>query len=309
MRVAAAAECRESGGVAADLLLAALEDADPRVRRQAILALASTPEPPARERLLALARSEDRALRRIALEALGREGSADALAILAEALQSGEPWFAVPACRSLGEMGGPEAMRLLRGAVEAQGAASEDGGAALDALAAGRTQQTVAALASFLAAEDPEQRVQAACRLAALGRLEAAPVLLAALEDAERSARAQDALALLLCCDGGDQGAAFAERYRDAPEVAADEWFRRALGLADVPGEDPDQARGVPLDALLKALKDERWYVRQNAVARLEEEFGWSCGRPQRFAGMAEQERLAARWEAYFSVPREARLW
>ena len=98
---------------------------------------------------------------------------------------------------------------------------------------------------------------------------------------------------------------AFQKRWQDEPQLDAEDWFRRALALDE---GDTDVAGGkVPLGALVPALRDARWYVRNNAVARLEEEFGVSFGRAARYATESDVEMLAERWTGSLTLPAGAR--
>ncbi|MFG0315910.1 MAG: HEAT repeat domain-containing protein, partial [Planctomycetota bacterium JB042] len=182
------------------------------------------------------------------------------------------------------------------------GASTQAGLDALDALADIGGERASEVLAGLLDAERPELREEAAYRLALLGDMRAVPTLLDVLDTPSRSARAQDALSLLLYCDGGERGASFVQRWRDEPTLSSEAWFRRALDLPD------DRGTGeLPLAVLLPAIRDSRWYVRVKAIERLEERFGVSFGSPRRFASADDVERLARRWDGWLAAPRGLR--
>src|SRR6185295_16365117 len=84
----AALHCAGAGSLAKEELQRALTDSDPRVRREAVLALARSGDSLLRFQLFGMARSDDSGLRAIAVEALGIEGSPDATRLLQEVLEA-----------------------------------------------------------------------------------------------------------------------------------------------------------------------------------------------------------------------------
>lgn len=303
VRIAALEESAEGGGLQPERLLDALFDADARVRRTAIITMGRVAEGDLRTRLFEIATADASALRRVGLEALGWEGSAEALQVLTDAIGGGEPADVLAAYRGLVRIGGEATTSLLEESVVRFGVRAQTGLSALDTLVDIGSRSARVVLKRFLTADDLELREEAAYRLARLGVMESVPVLLAVLDQPERAARARDALALLFCCDGGEQGEEYVQRHRDTPDLTRDEWFRRALGLMPATPAEADLVAGIPLTILVETLRSPHWYLRHHAVAHLEQEFGLSFGASYRFATDEDVAHLAERWEGYFAVP------
>lgn len=302
VRLAACEVARETGTASTSALRLRLVDSDPRVVRAAIQAMGNGRSAEQRAELLHLAQGNDDVRRRMALEGLGWEGSDEAFRVLQQAVLSDDAAFVVAAYRGLARIGGEASIRVLDEAVARHGATTQAGLDALDALADIGGSHASEVLAGLLDAERPEIREEAAYRLALLGDMRAVPTLLDVLEVPSRSSRAEDSLALLLFCEGGDRGASFVQRWRDEPTLSSEAWFRRALDL-----NDDRSTTDLPLAVLLPAVRDPRWYVRVRAVERLESRYGVTFGSPRRIAGEGDIDRLARRWDGYLAVPREVR--
>lgn len=287
----------------ASQLLRAVDDAEPRVRRGAIFALAHLQDAAAEQRLFDIARGSDPTMKRVAVEALAQVGSDAALEHVAAALESGDAPLALAAVRGLAHCPRDrEAVKLLVAAAARGAEAGGTGFAPLDALAALGTPAARTALLRLQdAAGDGEQpqaaRDEVALRLVQLGEVAGVPQLIAALDDPGRASRALDALALHFCSDGGVRGEVFVQRFQDDPQLPAEDWLRRALGLPELAGGEP-----VPLAALVAALRDPRWFVRTNVVRRLERSFETSLGPPLRYATDEDADHQAARWEGYLAT-------
>jgi HEAT repeat protein len=256
--------------------------------------------------LFEMAQEDRESIRRIALEALGFDRSPKTQALLLEAVEVGEPSDVLAAYRALARIGNSASIEILSRSAVRFGMRTQTGLSALDMLASIGTAEARARLIELLASEDPLIREEAAYRLADLGEMRAVPELLAVLEIPDRAARSRDALSLLFGCEGGDRGETFVQRFRDEPDLGPDDWFRRALDVSSV-SSDADLVEGVPLPVLLRSLRDQRWFVRHQAIARLEREFDAHFGTPYRFETLADAARIAERWERYFAVPAEAR--
>ena len=306
VRIAALREGSEGGGLSAEALLEGLSDPEARVRRAAIMGLGHCREAVCKEKLYEMAQGEHEAIRGIALEALGWDRSKETQDLLASAVEVGEPSDVLAAYRALARIGNSTSIDLLAQSAVRFGMRTQTGLSALDMLASIGTKEAQQRLIQLLESEDQEVREEAAYRLATCGEMRAVPELLAVLDTPDRAARSRDALALLLGCDGGEGGEIFVQRFRDEPSLSQAEWFRRAIDVGLV-STDSELLRGVPLPLLLRALRDQRWFVRHQSIASLEQEFGVHFGTPYRFETRADAARIAERWERHFAVPIEVR--
>lgn len=275
-------------------------DADPRVRRAAVVALSRSDNVQQRERVVAYARSSASGLQNAALEALGDIDHRDAEAVLSEVAMGAPGPSRRAAMRGLATRGGGS-LSTLKALANRDEATADDRQEAVAALGSARDPMSSDLLEELAASERPEVREEAACQLARRGDMRAASVLIALLDEPLRASRALDFLALLYCVDGGTQGETFVRLYQNEPYRSADEWFRQAL-LQDSSSILGEEIAGLPLYALLDALRDDRWFLRANALRRLEEEFGVELGALSRFATAEEYRAIADRWERYLET-------
>jgi HEAT repeat protein len=98
----------------AAVVLEALDDASPEVRRRARVARAAFGAPSAREVLEEALLDPEPELRATAAELLGRLGRREATAALARALGDGTASVRIAAARALGALGGEDAVRALQ---------------------------------------------------------------------------------------------------------------------------------------------------------------------------------------------------
>ncbi|MFH0944185.1 MAG: HEAT repeat domain-containing protein [Planctomycetota bacterium] len=306
VRIAALREGAEGGGLEKEALFRTLDDPDARVRREAIMAMGRLHDPECRSKLFEMAQGESEALRRIALEALGFDRSQETQDLLAAAVETGEESDVLAAYRGLGKIGNKGAVEILSHSVKRFGVRTQTGLSALDTLAAIESPAALEALRDLLGSEEAELREEAAYRLAACGKMAAVPELLAVLEVPDRAARSRDSLSLLFCCEGGENGETFVQRFRDEPDLEQRDWFQRALNV-QVTSAEADLVEGVPLPILVRSLRDQNWFVRHNSIACLEREFGVHFGTPYRFENRADVARIAERWERYFALPKDLR--
>lgn len=306
VRLVAVEEGARQGSLSAESLFVVLDDVDPRVRMAAIDGLVRSKDASARVRLFELARGADRVAARFALEALGDDASGDAFDLLKMHALGDEPALAIAAIRGLGRRGGDDSVTVLADVIAKQGATTQLGATALEALSAMRTEAGRNWLRTRLTGEDVALAEEAAVRLAAHGDLAAVPMLLTILDAPERAARALDLLGQILVCDGGERGELFTQRYREQPNVTQLEWFKRAL---EQQGDEPAGSRavaGIAVARLVEALTDPRWYVRWNAAKLLDGAYGVSLGTPYRFAADQDVARIAQRWQGFLAMQVEA---
>ncbi len=306
VRIAGARVAAETGHVNSGRLLAALDDSDPRVVREAILAMGRSRDGQVRDRLLAMARGDGGALRRVAIESIGAVGTVESFELLRGAAESDDAALALAAYRGLARVGDAASIQLLDEAIARHGVQNQNGLNALDALVEVGSDAARHVLVRYAGSDVPELREEAAYRLARLHEMRAVPVLLEILDTPARAGRALELLSVLLCCDGGSRGEHFVQRYRDEPDLDADEWLRRALEVPDFV-DGADAVRGTPVASLVAGLRDPRWYVRVNVIGRLEEQYDVSFGSPLRYASDGDIDVLALRWERFLATPVRAR--
>ena len=306
VRIAALKEGAEGGGLEREALFRALDDPDARVRRAAIMAMGRLHDPQCRSRLLEMAQGEAEAMRRIALEALGFDRTLESQELLAAAVDAGDVSDVLAAYRGLSRIGNQTSVEVLSRSVRRFGVRTQAGLSALDALVSVDSPEALEALTALLGSDEKEIREEAAYRLAVCGSMAAVPELLAILEIPERAARSQDSLSLLLCCDEGESGEMFVQRFRDEPDLGQRDWFQRALNVKVI-SSAADLIEGIPLQILVRSLRHQDWFVRHNSIACLEREFGVHFGTPYRFENRADVARIAERWERYFALPKDVR--
>lgn len=271
-------------------VVAAISDPDARVRREAVIALAAFDDPAARARLAEIVGDVNAPLHRVALEAIGLSSSSDAAALL-EAVAAGPDLAAAAAAmRGLARRpGGAGAGSLVRHAVNPV-AEPERRSAALDALAGMTDAAATEALREALRSAPEPERPAIAYLLAARFDVTAAPVLIGMLERDPTATRARDCLEMILCCDGGDRGEFFTQRWNGSPERSGDDWFAAALDPSGL------ERGGVPTTrALVAALRDPRWYVRHGATVRLSARLAAEIVSPGRFATQEQIEVVSLR--------------
>lgn len=306
IRLVAVEEGARQSAIGAEALTVLLDDVDPRVRMAAIEALVRSRDAAARARLFELARGEDRVTARFALEALGDDGTGDAFELLKTHALGDEPALAIAAIRGLGRRGGDDGVTVLADVVAKQGATTQLGATALEALCAMRSELGRNWLRARLTGDDVALAEESALRLGAYGELAAVPVLLRILDAPTRAERAMDLLAQMLVCDGGERGEQFTQRYRDEPNVTPLEWFKRALAHERDEPAGTRAVAGIAVARLVEALTDPRWYVRWNAAKLLEGAYGVSLGTPYRYAADEDVARIARRWQGYLAMAAEA---
>lgn len=306
VRLVAVEEGARQGVLSADALFALQDDVDPRVRMATIDALVRSRDASARVRLFELARGADRVAARFAIEALGDDGTGDAFELLKTHALADEPALAIAAIRGLGRRGGDDSVSVLAEVVAKQGATTQLGATALEALGSMRTEVGRNWLRTKLTGEDVALAEEAAVRLAQHGDLAAVPMLLKILDTPDRAARAMDLLGQMLVADGGERGESFTQRFRDEPNVTPLEWFKRALGHERDEPAGSRAVAGIAVARLVEALTDPRWYVRWNAAKLLEGAYGVSLGTPYRFAADEDVARIAQRWQGFLAMQVEA---
>lgn len=111
---------RALGAGAFPSLAALLKDADPEVRLFSVNILCEIGDKGAVQLLLSSIRDNDINVRAASAEALGRMGDAGAIGALQEALKD-EPWVAMAAVNSIGDIGGEDALDLLYTCLDKEG--------------------------------------------------------------------------------------------------------------------------------------------------------------------------------------------
>ena len=281
------------------LVALASGDADERVRVKALERLAEAGDQQSSETLASFATSADipKSVQAQALRLLGGVARDDALATLTKFAREGEPYLASAALEGLSRRGDEAAAAALDGIARERGAADPLGRLALGAIK-GLPHALAADRLRRLMNEAPDElKREAAYALADLGEMDAAPALIADLEDAGRHPRAARLLAYLFCQDVGTGSWNYRSLYESRPGVTHAQLFVEALraGGASVP-ENANVLDRALIPALVAAIEDKRWFVRRCAVEALEAQTGRSLGLLAVNASPDEVASLAKKW-------------
>lgn len=282
------------GGAAAALAEVAplVSDPDARVRREAVFALASMSDPAARAQVAQLVGDLTSPLHRVAVEALGLIPDSEAATMLETLASGADLGEATAAMRGIARRPGGVGATLLARFVSSPTAEPERRTAALEALAGIEGPVAVEVLRDLLRNAPESERVAVAYVLANRFETAAAPVLIGVLETDPTASRARDSLEMLFCCDGGERGEFFTQRWNTAAERSGDDWFALAIDPSGL-----ERGGSPSIRALVNALRDERWYVRHGATVRLSSRLGASIVSPGRFATDDQVELVARRLE------------
>lgn len=307
IRMAALEAALEHPGViGAAELIQALSDADARARRAAVFALAVHPDAAARREVVKIASDPTAPLVRVALEACGSMPAEEVLEVLAAAAANADDAIFTAATRGYARMplgaGIPKLLEIAesdattpeRQGIAYEAVASTSGGSGLGAYAittGGATSAATDGLRRALTKTGGPQRLAIAYLAAQRLDVQAAPVLIEALENDSKAERARDALEMLFCTDGGDRGEQFTLRWNQNAERSADDWFAIALE-----GKGMRIGTSLPLETLLEACKDDRWYVRHGSIVRLAQRFGVAIASPGRFGKQEQIDKVARRF-------------
>lgn len=267
-------------------------DPDARVRREAVFALAAMADPAARAQVAQLVGDLTSPLHRVAVEALGLIPDSEAATMLETLASGADLGEATAAMRGIARRPGGVGAPLLARFVSSPTAEPERRTAALEALAGIDGPIAVEALRDLLRNAPESERAAIAYVLANRFETAAAPILIGALETDPTATRARDSLEMIFCCDGGERGEFFTQRWNTAAERSGDDWFALALDPSGL------ERGGAPsTSALVNALRDERWYVRHGATVRLGSRLGAPIVSPGRFATDDQIELVARRLE------------
>lgn len=294
------------GAIGAAELIQALADTDARARRAAVFALSVHPDAAARREVVKIASDPTAPLVRVALEACGSMPAEEVRDVLGAAVANTDDAIFTAAIRGFARMplgaGIPKLLEIAESdattparqdiAYEAIAAAS--GGSSLGAHAittGGATSAATDGLRRALTKTSGPQRLAIAYLAAQRLDVQAASVLIEELENDSKAERARDALEMLFCADGGERGEQFTLRWNQNAERSADDWFAIALE-----GKGMRIGTSLPLETLLGACKDERWYVRHGAIVRLAQRFGVGIASPGRFGKQEQIDKVARRF-------------
>ncbi|RYG23635.1 MFS transporter [bacterium] len=184
----------EGAEMAADTLLAALQDPLPRVRREAARAVARLQDSRAVTALLHGIEANPDLLEEETIDALGHLGDAAAVPALVAALENPRPLLRRAAARALGRIGGETVIAPLERAVEHGDLDVRR--AALQGLRRSEARASAAVVAAALDDEHPSVRVAAAEAISELEMSAAAPALRRVLADHSDDSSAEMAYAL-----------------------------------------------------------------------------------------------------------------
>ena len=233
------------------LIALANGDGDERVRVKALERLAEVGDEQSSATLAAIATSTEtpKSVQAQALRLLGRVPLDDALATLTRFAREGDPCLASAALEGLSRRGDEAAAAALDGIARERGAADPLGRLALGAIK-GLPHALAADRLRRLMNEAPDElKREAACALADLGEMDAAPALFADLEDAARHPRAVRLLTYLFCQDVGTESFKFRSLYESRPGVHPCAALRRGVARrrCDRAGQrEPDGSRPRP---------------------------------------------------------------
>lgn len=256
----------EGAEMAADDILAALHDPQPKVRRQAASALATLRDPRAAAVILREIEASPDLLEEETLDALGKLGDPSAIPTLVATLENPRPLLRRAAARALGRVGGPEAVEPLERA--ARSIDPDLRRAALQGLRQCEARQAEPTIAAALAEPHPSVRVAAAEAIAELELKGAAPALRASLEAFDDEASAEVAYALGVVGTPEDLPLIL----RHAKEAKTTTNRRRALlGAARLLGAERDAYRLMLLSGMARdtAIVERMRPLRREAAARL----------------------------------------
>ncbi len=269
VRAAAARALKQIGDTAVPGLLEALRSKEWSVRRGAAEALREIGDPAAVPGLVDSLRDEDSLVRRAAAEALGWIRDTAAVPGLLRVLRDEDWRVRRAAARALWQIGTP----AVKGLVDALHDPTTDvRSSAAEALGAIGDSSAVPGLVEALRDVDALVRCSAAEALGWLRDATAVPALIERLEDADRPRWEDERV-----CDVAAQSL---ERI-GTPEALSTirKWRREQLAPAEQgkpnippPAPPPQEEKKRPSESvaeLLKALKDEDWFVRRGAAEAL----------------------------------------
>lgn len=281
------------------LIALANGDADERVRVKALERLAEKGDQQSSETLASFATAADvpKSVQAQALRLLGGVARDDALATLTNFARADDPYLASAALEGLSKRGDDAAAAALDGIARERGAADPLGRLALGAIK-GLPHALAADRLRRLMKEAPDElKREAAYALADLGEMDAAPTLLADLEEAGRHPRAARLLTYLFCQEVGTGSVNARSLYEGRPGVTHAQLFVEALraGGTSLP-ENVNVLDRALIPTLVAAIEDKRWFVRRCAVEALEAQTGRSLGLLPVNAGPDEVAALAKKW-------------
>lgn len=285
------------------LVALARTDGEERVRAKALALLAARGGEQGVALLLEQARAGPLALRSEALRRLGASRHEEALACLVEAANGDDPTLAAAALEGLAARGDEAAADALAVVVRERPAGDPLERLALAAIKSLPRAMAVVHLRRLLAEEQGPLGREAAYALADLGEMEAAPVLLADLEDERTHRRAQTMLTYLFCKDFGTETWRYRSMHEGAPGASHVDHFLGALresGALLPDGRDVGDRAFQPV--LVAALEDPRWFVRRSALELLEANHGRKLGSLPAQASAEEIDALAARWREWIGT-------
>lgn len=235
--------------LAADEIIKALHDPQPRIRREAAVALARLGDPRGTEALLHQLAEHPDLVEEETLEALGDLGDPSAVASLAKYLHSPSSIMRRAAARALGRVGSSEAIPMLREAARVPGDLDLRR-AALQALRVLGATEAAEEFADALFDPHPSVRIAAAEAVADLNLRECAPNLRQAMEYFEDEASSELAYALGAVGSPDDAPRILHEAQRSVSIITR---RRCLLGLAALHGVEAEVYRlllveGMPRD-------------------------------------------------------------
>jgi len=140
------------GARALPSLVALLKDDDPEVRIFAANLLGDIKDRRAVQDIIRATKDTNSNVRVASTEALGKIGAPEAVAALSEALND-EPWVVMSAIKSLGDIGGEEALHVLYGCLERD----EYRGITFDAIEVAGDEEAIEHIAPFVERDDTRE--------------------------------------------------------------------------------------------------------------------------------------------------------
>ncbi|WP_144241061.1 MFS transporter [Fimbriimonas ginsengisoli] len=236
--------------LAADEVIKALHDPQPKIRRQAAEAIARLNHPRATQELIHQVEEHPDLLEEETIEALGRVGDARAVPVLIQTLQSPRSLLRRAAARALGRVGEGDEVTigaLIRAAEDPDDVDLRR--TALQSLRRLEVREAEPVIRNAIGDPHPSVRIAAAEAIAELDLSDAAPALRASMEKYRDEASSEAAYALGVVGDSGDIPLILDEAARSVSMITR---RRCLLGVARLLGVEREAYRLMLLDGMAR---------------------------------------------------------
>lgn len=303
VRVVAAQAAPQSGQNFLPYLKALLHDDWPQVRGAAVRALADLEYPENLPALQEIMASEDLEATATLLDALKGRREEWVLDFYEQVLKEGESILWPLALEGLAAFRSDRAAKAVIIFIRKLGLDSELAQKGVTALMRVGGEEARIALFDLLeTCEDKDLANDLIFALADLGETKIFPRLHDFILEQRLRSRALDAMIYLLVTDFGDEIWKYREVWNKSRDESQAFFLSLALGVQRSSAPNAESFEGIPIFALVKALNDERWYVRKAALRILEEGAGQSFGRLEKGATEGDRVAVTAAWSDWYRM-------